>query len=119
MDDFKKAIDMAKIAYNAIDDKQGEEIKVVDISGISTLADYFIIAHGKNKPHIQAIVDQVEDELAKDGYTVSHTEGRQEARWVLLDYTNIIVHVFNKDDRFFYDLERIWADGKEVDITTL
>lgn len=119
MDDLKKAIEMAKIACKAIDDKQGEEIKVIDISGISTLADYFIIAHGKNKPHIQSIVEQVEFELEKEGYAASHTEGKQTARWVLLDYANIIVHVFDKEDRFFYDLERIWADGKEVNINEL
>ncbi|WP_330404482.1 ribosome silencing factor [Vallitalea okinawensis] len=119
MSDMKKAANMAVVAVEAIDDKLGEEIKIIDISQISTLADYFIIAHGKNKPQIQAIIDQVEDKMHENDYKILNKEGYQTASWVLLDYANIIVHVFNKDDRLFYDLERIWADGKEITLEQL
>lgn len=117
--DEKKAALMAKIAVEAIEDKIGEDVKVIDIRAISTLADYFIIAHGKNKPHIQAIIDQVEDKLEEEGFAILNKEGYQEATWVLLDYANVIIHVFNGEDRLFYDLERIWADGKLVTIEDL
>lgn len=114
-----KAAAMAKTAVTAIDDKLGEDIKIIDIREISTLADYFIIAHGKNKPHIQAIIDQVEDQMEEQGYCILNKEGYQEAHWVLLDYAQIIVHVFDGEQRLFYDLERIWADGKVLSIDEL
>lgn len=107
---------MVRTAFKAIDDKQGEDIKIIDIKNISTVADYFIIAHGKNKPHIQAIIDEIESKMAEKGYDIKSKEGYQTARWVLLDYINIIVHIFDKEDRLFYDLERIWADGKLLNL---
>ena len=110
---------MAKAAYEALDDKQGEEIKVLDIHEISVLADYFLIAHGNNPNHVKALIDSVEDKLAELGYTPDHVEGYQEGTWVLLDFGRIIVHVFHKEARLFYDLERIWSDGKTVSIDKL
>lgn len=110
---------MAKIAYDALADKMGEDIKVLDIHEISVLADYFLIAHGNNPNHVKALIDSVEDKLAEFGYTPDHVEGYQEGTWVLLDFGRIIVHVFHKEARLFYDLERIWSDGKTVSIETL
>lgn len=111
--------EMLKLAYKALDDKLGEDIQILDIQNISVIADYFIIAHGNNKNHIQTLVQEVENELAKEGYTPKNREGYSSARWVLLDYGNIILHVFNKEERLFYDLERIWSDGKEIDIESI
>ena len=105
---------MAKAAYEALEDKQGQEIKVLDIHEISVLADYFLIAHGNNPNHVKALIDSVEDKLAELGYTPNHVEGYQEGTWVLLDFGRIIVHVFHKEARLFYDLERIWSDGKTI-----
>lgn len=110
---------MAKIAYRALEDKKGENIKIIDIEGISVLADYFLIASGSNESQIRAMVDNVEEELEKAGYSVKQREGYGTGRWVLLDFGDIIVHVFDRENRLFYDLERIWRDGKTIGIETL
>lgn len=112
---MEQAKQMAKLAYKALDDKKGEDIKVIDISQISVLADYFIIANGTNANQVNALVDSVEEELSKAGYDVKQREGYGLGNWVLLDFGDIIVHVFDKENRLFYDLERIWRDGKLMD----
>lgn len=111
--------EMARIAYHALADKKGEDIKMIDISGISVLADYFLIASGSNESQIRAMVDNVEEELLKAGYSVKQREGYGSGSWVLMDFGDIIVHVFDKENRLFYDLERIWRDGKTIDIESL
>lgn len=111
--------EMAKIAWNAIDDKIGKDIKVIDITSVSVVADYFIIASGTNKNQVQAIVDNVQDELVKAGHYSKQIEGYQAGNWILMDYGDIIVHIFDKENRLFYDLERIWRDGKDVSIEEL
>ena len=110
---------MAKLAYKALDDKKGEDIKVIDISEISVLADYFIIANGTNDSQVRALVESVEEELDKAGFEVKQREGYGLGSWVLLDFGSIIVHVFDKENRLFYDLERVWRDGKYVDVENL
>lgn len=107
--------DMAKIAVNALEAKKGEEIKIIDIRKVSVLADYFIIAHGNNTNQVQAMADHVEEELYKAGYTCRQKEGYGSGSWILMDYGDIIVHAFDKEDRLFYDLERIWRDGVIVE----
>ena len=111
--------EMAAIACRALEDKKGQDVTVIDISGVSCLADYFIIANGENSNQVQAMVDNVEEEMEKAGYHFTQREGYQSAHWILLDYKDIVVHVFSKEDRRFYDLERIWRDGKFVDIKEL
>ncbi|MCI5624238.1 MULTISPECIES: ribosome silencing factor [Anaerostipes] len=113
---MEQALNMVKIAYQALDDKLGEDIKVIDIRGISTIADYFIIADGSNKNQVQAMVDNVQEELEKAGYSMKQMEGYRDGSWVLLDFHDIIIHVFDRENRLFYDLERIWKDGVEVNI---
>ncbi len=108
------AKDFAKIAYHTLEEKKGKEITVIDISGISILADYFIIASGSNENHVHALADNVEEELHKAGATLKHIEGYQNANWILLDFQDVIVHILNEEDRMFYDLERIWRDGKII-----
>ena len=110
---------MANIAYKALDDKKGEDIKIIDISTVSTIADYFIIANGSNENQVRALVESVEDELAKAGFIVKQREGYGLGNWVLLDFGDIIVHVFDKENRLFYDLERIWRDGRSVNVEQL
>lgn len=107
--------EMLSIAFKALDDKQGEDIRILDIRGVSVLADYFVIAHGNNSNHVRALMDYVEEKLNKAGYDTKSIEGQQGNRsWVLMDFNDIIVHIFDKEDRYFYDLERIWADGKSI-----
>lgn len=112
--------EMVKLAFAALSEKKGEDIQIIDIQGISVLADYFIIANGTNAKQVQAMADQVQETLGKAGYEVKQVEGYQTANWILMDYKDIIVHVFCREDRLFYDLERIWRDGKTiVDINEL
>lgn len=111
--------EIAKIAYNAIDDKKGIDISVIDISEISILADYFIIAGGSNINQIKAIADNVMEELGKAGLHAKNVEGYSNANWILMDYNDVIIHIFNQDDRLFYDLERIWRDGKDIKVSDL
>lgn len=106
---------LAKIAYDALDDKKGIDITIIDISQISVLADYFIIAGGSNENQVKALADNVSEELAKNNVLLKGTEGYNNANWILMDFNDIIVHVFNQDDRLFYDLERIWRDGKVIE----
>ena len=111
---MNKGKEMAKIAYLALEDKKGEDIRVIDISGISIMADYFIIANGSNPSQVQALVDNTEDKLSEGGYHVKRIEGSRNSTWVLMDYGDIVVHIFDKEDRLFYDLERIWSDGVQI-----
>ena len=115
----KNAKEMVKTAVAALQDKKGEDIRVIDISGVTVIADYFIIASGSNPNQVQALVDNVEEQMYKAGYDEPRVEGYNTASWVLLDYNDVIVHVFSQDDRLFYDLERIWRDGKEIDVDSL
>ena len=110
---------MARIAYDALSDKKGEDIKIIDIAGVSVLADYFLIANGNSDSQVNALVDNVEEQLHKAGYPLKQREGQASGKWVLLDFGDIIVHVFDKENRLFYDLERIWKDGKNVEIDEL
>ena len=111
--------ELAKIAVKALEDKKGEDITVIDISEISTLADFFIIAGGSNRSQIQAMADNVDECLSKNGGTLKQIEGYENGNWVLLDFQDIIIHIFDKENRLFYDLERIWRDGKRINIEEL
>jgi len=110
---------IVKKAYDALNDKKGEDIKVIEIGKLSTVADYFIIANGSNAPHVESLVDNVEEELLKENIHAERIEGVKSSGWILMDYNDVVVHVFSKEDRLFYDLERIWRDGKEVNIDEL
>lgn len=102
---------------NAIEDKKGDDISVIDISEVSVIADYFVIANGSNQNQIQRIADEVEEKMHKSGLTLKQIEGYNTANWILMDFNDIIVHIFNKENRLFYDLERIWADGNKIPLT--
>ena len=102
---LKNSKEMAKLAIAGLEEKKANDIKILDISDVSVLADYFIIASGSNRNQVQAMADEVEERLY---------EGYQTANWILMDYQDIIVHIFDEENRLFYDLERIWRDGKVV-----
>ena len=111
---MQKANEMAKLAVEALEDKKATDIKILDIAEISTLADYFIIAGGSNRNQVQAMCDNVQEKLGRAGYTECKTEGYEAANWILLDFGDIVVQLFDEENRLFYDLERIWRDGKIV-----
>lgn len=106
---------MAKLAIEALEDKKAEDIRLIDISEISVLGDYFLIASGTNRSQIQALADNVQEQLGRAGSHVKQVEGYETANWVLMDFGDIIVHVFDKENRLFYNLERIWRDGKTIE----
>ena len=105
---------LAKVCQ-VIEGKKGEDIQVLDISQISSFTDFFILCHGNNEKQIQAICDAIREVLAKEEQTrPAHVEGYRNAAWVLLDYLDFVVHIFSEPTRRFYNLEKLWSDGTEV-----
>jgi ribosome-associated protein len=101
-------------------DKKAEDPVVLDLCGLSDVTDYFLICHGKSDRQVLAIVDSIEERLARDlGRRPSHVEGRRTGDWVLMDYVDFVVHVFREDRRQFYRLERLWGDAPSLDLTGL
>jgi ribosome-associated protein len=113
------AKEAAKLALEALDEKKAEDVRVIDISTVSVLGDFFIIASGTNRSQIQALADNVQDKLGRAGYICKQVEGYQTANWVLLDFGDVIVHIFDTKNRLLYDLERIWRDGRQMDPSEL
>ncbi len=111
------AREMARLAIQALQDKKAQDIHVIDISEVSVIADYFIIAGGTNKNQIQALCDNVQEHLGRAGYPEKQTEGYNTANWILMDFGDVIIHIFDRENRLLYDLERIWRDGRQVDIS--
>ena len=110
--------ELAIIAAKALDEKKGKEIAAIEITDLTTLADYFVIATGSSNTQINALVDNVEKVLTEEaGEEPLHREGYRGGTWVLLDYGCIAVHVFSAEAREFYGLERLWRDGKPLDIS--
>lgn len=108
-------LEIIKLLNDALSDKKAEDIKILDIHKISVLGDYFVIASGNNINQLQAMEDAVDEVMYKNGYHQKQVEGTRQSSWILLDYGNIVVHLFSKEDREFYDLDRIWKDGIEVE----
>lgn len=113
--EISKGKEMTRLACKALDAKKAIDIKVIDIQGISVMADYFIISTAGNPNQVQAMVDNVEETMEKAGYMVKHVEGGRGSNWILMDFGDVIVHIFDEENRLFYDLERIWRDGVLVD----
>ena len=109
------AKEMAKTAYDALDEKLGKDIRIIKIDEISVIADYLIIANGNSNTQIMALSDNVEMKMEQNGIPIKQKEGNRDSTWILMDYGDIIVHIFSPEDRLFYDLERIWRDGKVVE----
>ena len=114
-DRMNQALEMARVAYQALDEKKGEDIRVIDISGISVIGDYFVITNGTSDSQVRALVENVEEKMHKAGYAAKETEGHRSGAWVLIDFGDVIVHIFDRENRQFYNLERIWNDGKRID----
>ncbi|GGG26978.1 ribosomal silencing factor RsfS [Lysinibacillus alkalisoli] len=107
---------LLQIAYKAVDDKHGEDIVVLNMEGISLLADHFIICHGNSDRQVQAIAREIQDQAAEAGYEIRRVEGFDGARWVLVDLGDVVVHVFHKDERGYYNLERLWGDAPQLEV---
>ena len=105
-----------KLFNSFVVEKKGKDIKVIDIHEVSVIADYFVIASASNQNQVQAMVDNVDETLGRAGFEAKQIEGTRNSSWVLMDYGDMIVHVFDEENRLFYDLERIWRDGKVLDV---
>jgi ribosome-associated protein len=94
-----------------LEDKKARNIDIINIREITIMADYFIICSGTSTAHIKALSDELEEKMKEIGLVSSHREGYDTARWILLDYSDVVVHIFHEEDRKFYNLERLWSDG--------
>jgi ribosome-associated protein len=106
-----------EIAVKAADTKKALDLEVINLIGLSSIADYFLIVSGSNDRQVSAITMEIEDKLAEAGVEPKHKEGIRGGRWIVLDYGDIIVHVFHQEERDFYGLEKIWAEGERVDLS--
>ncbi|QQY80438.1 ribosome-associated protein [Keratinibaculum paraultunense] len=113
MKDIDKRV---SIITKACYDKKGFNVKVLNLKKITPMADYFIIASGNSTIQTVAIADEVEEKMETSGYPLLGKEGYQTGRWILLDFGDIVVHVFHKEDREYYNLEKLWADGEEIEL---
>ena len=115
MTTYEQAVKIAKI----LDSKIAQDIKIIEISDVTILADYMVIATGRSSTQVKSLADEVEYQMDEAGVSVSHIEGHRSNSWILLDYVDIIVNVFNEEAREFYNLERLWQDGKELDLSDI
>jgi ribosome-associated protein len=102
---------LLQTAVKAADDKRAEDILVLNMKGISLVADYFMICHGNSDKQVQAIAREIKDKADENGYEVKRMEGFDEARWILIDLGDVVAHVFHRDERSYYNLERLWGDA--------
>ena len=105
---------VVKAAYNAVSDKMGDDIIVLDIRDVSIISEYFIIASANNSNQLKAMADHIQEKLHELGIKMRHVEGVQSARWILLDFGHIIAHLFCKEEREYYRLEKLWGDAKPI-----
>ena len=116
---MKNAKELALLAARALSDKKGKEIQVLEIGELTTLADYFVLCTATSSTQVKAMSDACEEAMEKQGETVHHIEGHRDGAWLLMDFSCVIVHVFTDEARKFYDLERLWADAQEVDLSEI
>ena len=105
---------VTELICKAIHDKKGFQIQILDVTHLTTVADYFVLASGRSTTQVKAISDNVQEKLEKNGIPLVREEGYREGRWIAMDYGHIIVHIFNEETREFYQLERLWTDGANV-----
>lgn len=108
---------LAQTAARILEDRKAQKVKVLDIRKLSSVADFFIVSSGKTDVQVRALADHVEEKLAEQGRRPDHTEGYRLGRWVLMDYGDVVIHIFREEERDFYGLERLWGDAPLVDYT--
>ncbi len=110
---------LLELVVRAADDKRAEDIMAMDVREVSILADYFVVMHGNSEKQVQAIAEEIINQSQKSGYEVKRVEGRESAKWLLIDLGDIVVHIFHYSERAFYNLEKLWSDAPLVDITEM
>lgn len=112
-----KERELLTLAAKAADDKRAEDIIALNMKGVSPVADYFLICHGNSDKQVQAIAREMKEKAHEQGFEVKRIEGFEEAHWVLVDMGDVVAHVFHKEDRNYYNLERLWGDVPREDVT--
>ena len=113
MNSYEMAVQLAQ----ALDNKKGQDIKVLKTENLTSLADYFVICTATSNTQVKAMSDACEEAMEKQGERVHHIEGHRDGTWLLMDFSSVVVHVFTEEAREFYDLERLWADAQDVDLS--
>ncbi|MFP4661807.1 MAG: ribosome silencing factor [Halanaerobiales bacterium] len=110
----KSIKEIAVMAAEAADDKKAIDIEVLDVQELTIIADYFVICSGNSETQVKAIANGIEKELSEEGIEPQKVAGKQDSRWILMDYADVIIHIFHKDEREFYELDRLWADAEKI-----
>lgn len=110
---------LARLAADTADDKKARDVVILDLRGLSVIADYFVICSANSRTQVQAIADAIEEKLGENGLVCKGFEGRDEGRWILIDFGDVVAHVFQDEERSFYGLERLWGDAPRVSIESL
>ena len=114
-----EAKELMEQVVRSLDSHKAEDIRVIGVTELTSIADYFVIASGSSSTQVKALSDYVEKELSEKGEALRRTEGYAASNWILMDYGTVVVHIFQKKTRTFYDLERLWKDGRQMDIVEL
>ena len=109
------SLELARKAATFLDSKKAEKLNVIEVDSISSLADYFVIATGNNNTHVRSLADELDERMKAEGMPPARMEGYRSNSWILLDWGNVVVHIFTQEGRDFYDLDRLWADGNKID----
>lgn len=113
------SLELAKETVKTMDDKKALDLKVIGIKDISVIADYFVMATGTSSTHVKALADEVEFKMKQIGISPEHVDGYRSNTWIILDYSDVIVHVFTPDAREFYNLDHLWQDGEKIDLSSI
>lgn len=113
------SIELVKFAAKLLDSKKATDIVALDIRGVTSLGDYFVVASGSSTTQVKSLAEELEDKLSKQGMEPKRVEGERSAMWVLMDYSDVIIHIFNHETRDFYCLERLWADAPKLELSDL
>lgn len=116
-DNFQDPLELAKLAVRVLDSKKASGIKLLRVGDKTIIADYFILCTGTSNTQLRALSAELEEELRKSGIEPGHIEGYNEASWIIMDYASVIVHIFNRETRNFYNLEKLWSEAEEIDIS--
>lgn len=114
--ELKSSANLAYFVGSAAAEKKAQDIKILNVTELSSIADYFVLCSCNSVTQVKAVADEIEDKMAEKGFGVKHKEGYNTARWILLDYGDTIAHVFHKEDREFYDIERCWRDAELISL---
>ncbi len=114
-----EALEIAKLAAGWLDAKKAQDLQVIRVRELTVIADYFVLASGTSNTQVKALADEVEYQFSQRGIEPARTEGYRTASWIAMDYGSVIIHIFQKGTRDFYQLERVWADGEQVDLSEI